>query len=91
MCSSCTKNRAALIAQRNQAKRNSGMSVNTLENIVFHELYYVGQTETEIPSVIPNVSYGIRAFGTLMYVADADYQLHNDWWADENPINSDNL
>ena len=90
MCSSCSKNRAARIAQRNNMQRTGLLRTQTLSGITFHELYYIGPIDVEIPSVIPHVSYGIKQYGELMFVADEDYQLHIEWWTNENPNSINN-
>jgi len=86
MCASCSKNKRTFINQRNNIQRSSNNSnTRTLENTNFLELYYIRNSTEEIPSVIPNVSYGIKEYGTLMYVAEEDYNLHPDWWSSGNP------
>ena len=89
MCAPC-KHKQAMAArramqsspvyQKNQAK--------TLENITFLQLYYIGAENQIIPSVVPNVSYGIKPYGAYMYVASLDYLEHPELWTENEPTHN---
>lgn len=90
MCAPC-KHKQAMAARR--AMQNSPSfalsQVRTLENVDFFEFYYIGPSDEVIPSVIPNVSYGIKPYGSFMFVASKDYELHPEWWVKNEPVNND--
>lgn len=89
MCAPCKHKQAMAAKKAMQSSPSFKMSqARTLENIDFLELYYVGPQNVEISSVVPNVSYGIKPYGSHMFVASQDYELHPEWWVKDEPINN---
>jgi len=89
MCAPCKHKQAMAAKKAMQSSPSFKMSqARTLENIDFLQLYYIGQGSEEIPSVVPNVSYGIKPYGSHMFVASQDYVLHPEWWTENEPTNN---
>lgn len=82
MCAPCKQKKLALQA-RNLAAQASRVSTSYLEGVEFLHLYYIGNVEGDIPSIVPKVSYGKKPYGAFMYVARQDYEAHPDWWTED--------
>jgi len=86
MCAPCKHKQAMAAKKAMQSSPAFQKSQGrTLENIDFLHLYYIGTENEIIPSIVPNVSYGTKAYGALMFVASIDYSEHPELWAENEP------
>lgn len=88
MCAPCKHKQQQAVRQLAMQKFATGSSINkirTLENTEFLSLYYIGESNVDIPTLIPNVSYGFKEYGAFMYVAKDDYELHPELWSESLP------
>lgn len=86
MCTGCSKKRLNSINNAPQVHYGTV----ALESIVFLELYYIGDENAIISTVLPNVTYGQRQYGEKMFVAQQDFLLHPELWSENEPSNFDN-
>ena len=91
MCAPC-KHKQAMAAKKAMQSSPTFLKsqAKTLENITFLELYYVGPENVVITTVLTNVSYGTKSYGSKMFVASQDYEIHPELWEQNEPVNNIN-
>lgn len=88
MCAPCKHKQqqaARQLAMQKSLGPTQTRNVRLLENITFLSLYYVGPTDVEIPTLVPNVAYGTKEYGAFMYVAKQDFDAHPELWTESDP------
>lgn len=89
MCAPC-KHKQAMAAKKAMQSSPTFLKsqARTLENIDFLKLYYIGPEGVIIPSIVPNVSYGTKTYGSFMFVANVDFVEHPEWWSENEPTDN---
>jgi len=83
-CSKCGRSKTANINQNSlRIQSNEQLSGGS-----FLQLRYVGETGATLPTLLSHVSYGSRAYGDLMYVAQIDFETYPGIWMTQDDFSS---
>lgn len=76
-CSRCGRNRTSGMSSSPAMKIQQNSS---LSNTNFLQLHYVGESNVPIPTTLQHVTYGLKPYGLLMWVAKVDYETYPNIW-----------